>query len=314
MAASADRRPPAGELHVVTSAFGYTGAAIARQLIAAGRRVRTLTNHPREPNPYGSSIEVAPLDFNHLKELTKNLEGAAALYNTYWVRFPARGMTHDTAVENTLRLMRAARDAGVRRFVHVSITNADRTSPLPYFRGKGMLEGQIANSGLPFTILRPTVIFGPDDILINNLAWMLRRIPIFAIPGDGEYQLQPIFVEDLAVLAMAAADESADSIVEAAGPEVYRFGELVRTIAAAIGSRARIVRANPGLALAAARIVGLIMRDVTLTRDEIAGLRASLLIAEGAATGHTRLSEWLRTNAAELGVRYASELARRRPS
>jgi NADH dehydrogenase len=200
----------------------------------------------------------------------------------------------------------------VRKFVHVSIANADRNSQLPYFRGKGMLEHQVANCGLPFAILRPTVIFGPGDILINNIAWMLRRFPVFAIPGDGAYRLQPVYLEDLAALAVDAAAQPADAIVEAAGPEIFRFDELVRMIAGAVGSRARIVRARPALALAAARMLGALMRDVTLTREEFAGLSAELLVAGAAAAGRTRFSEWLSANAATLGRRYASEMARRR--
>ncbi|HUY18427.1 MAG TPA: NAD-dependent epimerase/dehydratase family protein [Candidatus Binataceae bacterium] len=308
----AENQPARDQPHVVTGAFGYTGAAIARRLLQAGRRVRTLTNHPREPNPFGAAIEVASLDFADFKGLVRNLEGAAAFYNTYWLRYPLRGATHTDSVENTLTLMRAARDAGVGKFVHVSITNAARTSPLSYFRGKGVLEEELANSGLPFAILRPTVIFGAGDVLINNIAWMLRRFPIFAIPGAGDYRLQPVFVEDLAEIAIAAADGREDSIIDAAGPDVYRFDELVRLIADAVGSRARIVRVNPALALGAARLIGFLMRDVTLTSDEIAGLTSNLLIANGTPVGRTRFSEWLRANADQLGTRYASELARRR--
>jgi nucleoside-diphosphate-sugar epimerase len=312
MSGPAENEPAPDELHVVTGAFGYTGAAIARHLIEAGRRVRTLTNHPRDPNPFGAALEVAPLDFGDFKGLVRDLGGAAALYNTYWIRFPMRGSTHTDSVENTRTLMRAARDAGVGKFVHVSITNASRTSPLSYFRGKGILEEEIANAGMRFAILRPTVIFGPGDILINNIAWILQRFPIFAIPGSGDYRLQPIFIEDLAELAIAAAREPRDSIVEAAGPEIYRFDELVRLIADAVGSRARIMHVNPALALGAAHLIGFLMRDVTLTRDELAGLSSNLLIADGAPAGHTRLSDWLRANGDQLGTSYASELARRR--
>lgn len=307
-----DNESSQNELQVVTGAFGYTGAAIARHLLKAGRQVRTLTNHPRDPNPFGAAVQIAPLDFADFKGLVRNLEGAAILYNTYWIRFPIRGATHADSVENTLILMRAARDAGVGKFVHVSISNAAQSSPLPYFRGKGILEEEIANSGLRFAILRPTVIFGPGDILINNIAWILRRFPIFAIPGAGDYRLQPVFVEDVAELAVTAAREPAHSIVEAAGPEIYRFDELVRMIADAVGSRAQIVPVPPALALGAARLIGFLMRDVTLTRDEIAGLSSNLLIAEGTPAGRTRFSDWLRDNADRLGTHYASELARRR--
>src|SRR5882762_9912489 len=190
------------DLNVITGAFGYTGGYIARALIANGARVRTLTNHARVDDPLARQLEIAQFNFDNSDALARSLDGVATVFNTYWIRFPHHGLDFDRAVSNLRTLIDAARRAGVRRFVHVSITNANAASPLPYFRGKGLIEDYLVQSGLSHAIIRPAVIFGPEEILLNNIAWMLRRIPLFVIPGDGAYRVQPVFVEDLAKLAL----------------------------------------------------------------------------------------------------------------
>ena len=299
------------ELDVVTGAFGYTGQYITRRLLASGRRVRTLTGHPQRANPFGNQIEVAPLAFDAPGHLVGSLRGAATLYNTYWVRFAHGRTSFDAAVANTRCLLAAAREAGVRRIVHVSITHPAVESPLPYFRGKALLEQAVAGLGLGYAILRPTVIFGgSEDILINNIAWMLRRLPVFGIPGRGDYRVQPIHVEDLADLAVKAGAQTENVTIDAVGPETYTFQELVRSIAVAVGSRARIVSLPPWAALLACRAVGLVVRDVVLTRTEIAGLMGDLLVSQQPLSGPTRFSAWLREHGGTLGIAYRSELRR----
>ncbi|MFQ5796672.1 MAG: SDR family oxidoreductase [Candidatus Bipolaricaulia bacterium] len=298
------------ELNVVTGAFGYTGKYIARRLLSMGEPVKTLTGHPHRQNPFGDQVSVAPFNFDEPGELIKSLKGVTTLYNTYWVRFSHALVTFDKAVENTKTLIRAAQEAGVRRIVHVSITNASEESPLPYFRGKGILEKIIIHSGLSYAIIRPTVIFGPEDILINNIAWFLRRFPVFAVPGAGDYRLQPVFVEDMAEIAVNAGHKDDNLIINAVGPEIYTFNQLVRLIAGTVRSRAKIIHLRPGLALFLARLIGYIVNDVVLTRDELEGLMAGLLVSGTAPTGQTRLSDWLDQNADSVGVRYASELNR----
>jgi uncharacterized protein YbjT (DUF2867 family) len=300
-----------GELSVVTGALGYTGRYIARALFERGARVRTLTAHPSQPNPFGERLEIAPMDFGSPDSLARSLDGACTLYNTYWIRFPYRGATFDTAVENTRALLRAARKAGVRRIVHISITGAAADSPLPYFRGKGIVEREIAQSELSYLILRPTLIFGVEDVLVNNIAWLLRRFPLFAIPGRGDYRMQPVFVADLAALAVSGAPETENRIVDAVGPEIYTFWDFVRTLARALGRATPLVPVPPGLALLFSRFIGYALGDVTLTRDEIDGLMASLLISHDPPTCPTALSSWLQGNANLVGRTYTSELAKR---
>ncbi|HEY6299201.1 MAG TPA: NAD(P)H-binding protein [Candidatus Binatus sp.] len=301
---------PENDFDVVTGASGYTGRYITRALLARGRRVRTLTGHPARGVPFGDLIEAVPFDFDRPGDLKRSLEGARALFNTYWIRFPHGGQTFDTAVANTRIMLDAATAAGVRKFVHISVTNATESSPLPYFRGKAMVEAAVKESALSYAIIRPALIFGVEDILLNNIAWLLRRFPFFAIPGRGDYRVQPIFAADLAEIAVNAARDDQSATLDAVGPEIFTFDELVRMLASAVGSNSRIVRVDPRVAVAFARIVGWLVRDITLTRDETRGLMSNLLVTDSPPNAATRFSEWLRTNADKIGIAYASELAR----
>ena len=243
-------------VHVVTGAFGYSGRYITARLLAEGRTVRTLTNSPNRPNPFGSQIEVRPLSFGDPDRLTESLRGADVLFNTYWVRFNHPGFTHAEAVTNTRRLFDAAKRAGVRRVVHVSITNPSEDSPLEYFRGKAQLERSLIESKLSYAILRPAVLFGGEDILINNIAWALRRFPVFAVFGSGDYKLQPIHVDDFAALAVGQGRASTDTIIDAIGPETFSYRDLVAHLGRIIGKPRPIVSVPPWLAYWGATVMG----------------------------------------------------------
>ncbi len=302
----------ARSLHAVTGAFGYSGQYIARRLLAAGLGVRTLTASPQRTNPFGNTVEVCGIHWESSDELTRALRGAEVLYNTYWVRFNARQFCFAQAVENSRRLFAAAKAAGVRRIVHVSITNPDANSPLEYFSGKAHVEQALVDSGLEHTILRPAVLFGKEDILVNNIAWMLRHFPFFGVFGDGRYKLQPIYVDDLAALAVAAGSQAGSGVVNAIGPETFTYRELVEVIGAIIDRRRPIMAVPPGAGYLIAAITGLLVRDVMITRDEIRGLMEGRLFVDSQPTGTTRLTHWARENREWLGRRYASEMARRR--
>jgi len=299
------------ELHVVTGAFGYSGRYITERLLRAGHRVRTLTNSPERVHPFGNRVEVHPFNFDQPERISRSLEGAQVLYNTYWVRFNHADFSYSQAVGNTRALFTAARRAAVSRVVHVSITNPSENSPLEYFRGKALLERDLRESGLSYAILRPAVLFGGEDILINNMAWVLRHLPIFGVFGAGHYRLQPIHVNDFADLAVAQGVERADRIIDAIGPETYSYRELVRELARIMGVRRPIVSVPPQLGYAAGWLLGKLLGDVLITRDEIEGLMQDLLATESEPTGQTKLSSWAREHAATLGRRYATELGRR---
>ncbi|GER82027.1 MAG: NAD(P)H-binding protein [Thermogemmatispora sp.] len=298
------------EINVVTGAFSYSGQYIARRLLARGKEVRTLTGHPQRAHPLSNQVRAFPLAFDDLRLLREALRGARVLYNTYWIRFPYGLQSYERAVENTRRLFTAAREAGVERIVHVSISNPSLSSPFPYFRGKALLEQDLRQSGLSYAIVRPTVIFGREDILINNIAWLLRRFPLFALFGKGDYQLQPVYVEDMADLAVRVGHQREDVVVDAAGPDIFSYREMVALIARILGRRVWLVPAPPALVLALGQLLSLFVGDVLITRDEIDGLMANLLVSHEAPTGQTRLADWLQAHVAEVGRRYASELAR----
>ena len=300
----------ASELNVVTGAFGYTGKYLTQRLLDAGKRVLTLTGHPDRENPFGGRVKPLPFNFDRPAQLVQSLKGVTTFFNTYWVRFTHGSTSYDQAVENTKRLFRAAQEAGVRRFVHVSIVKPDAKSSLPYYSGKGILEQTLMNSKLSYAIVRPTVIFGKEDILINNIAWLVRRFPVFAVPGSGSYRLQPIYVEDMADLMLKAGEASENQVIDAVGPEVYTFDTLVRLIASVLRRRVLIVHLPARLALFLSQIISKFVNDVILTQEEVDGLMADLLVADGPPTGRTRLSDWLMQNVDLVGAKYASELAR----
>jgi NADH dehydrogenase len=302
------RREDTG-LDVVTGAFGYSGAAIAGALHEAGRRVRTLTGHPGRA-PEGTVLEVRPLDFDDQLGLVASLSGATTLYNTYWVRFAHGAIDHEVAVSNSRTLFQAARRAGVQRIVHVSITHPSATSPLPYFRGKALVERALAESDVSYAIVRPAILFGGDGVLLNNIAWLLRRVPVFAIGGRGDYRIRGIHVEDLARLCLQKGMESHDSVTDAVGPERPSFTQLVESIRGAVGGRSRLVHVPGAIVPLLSRALGIVLHDVLLSADEYRAMASGLADTEGPATGPTALSTWLARHRETLGLRYANELDR----
>lgn len=298
-------------LDLVTGAFSYSGAYIAQQLLDSGRQVRTLTFHPDRPHPLRGRVAALRYCFDDPVALARTLEGVTTLYNTYWVRFERGGAKYSGAVEHSRALFGAARRAGVRRIVHVSIANPSLGSRLPYYRGKALVEHALAEAGVPFSIVRPTWIFGgKDEILANNIAWILRHLPVFAIPGDGRYSVQPVHVDDLVRICLQAAQAEGEVVVDAAGPETISFAELVQAVRQAIGSQAPILHLPPMVMVAAARALGLAVGDVVLTADEIRGLVAGLLVSGRPPLGRIAFTEWLSGHGHWLGRVYANELKR----
>jgi NADH dehydrogenase len=299
----------AGDFDVVTGAFSYSGAAIARELQAAGRRVRTITGHPSRA-PAGTAVEARPLDFTDPAGLARSLRGARTLYNTYWVRFAHGTVSHPTAVAHSRVLFQAAAEAGVPRIVHVSITHPSPDSPYPYFRGKAAVEQALTDLGVSHAVLRPAILFGGNGVLINNIAWLLRRLPVFAVGGTGEYRIRPIHVDDLARLAVRAGSSTQTEVIDAVGPDRPAFAELVAYIRDAVGSRSQIIRVPGSLIPAAARLLGVALRDTLLTAEEYQAMADGLADTDGPATGETVLTEWIASHKDTLGRVYANELTR----
>ena len=301
----------AAELNVVTGAFSYMGKCITARLLAMGKQVRTLTAHPDRDHPFGERVEAVPFNFDRPADLRRSLEGATTLYNTYWIRFPWGEMTFEKAVQNSETLFAAAEEAGVSRLVHISVTNPTEASPLPYFRGKALVEKAIATSKLSHSIIRPALLFGGEQaVLINNMAWLLRRCPVFCVFGDGKYRVQPIFLGDAAELAVEAGQTHENLIIDAIGPDTFTFDELLHLIAEKVGSRARIIHVNPQIALMLSRLINCVVRDVIVTPDEMRTMMSEVLVSEARPTGQTRLADWLEANAGTIGAAYISDLDR----
>lgn len=295
---------------VVTGATGFTGRYIARRLLDRGAEVRTFTNHPEREAPFRDRLEFHPYTFEEPAAMASFMSGAEVFFNTYWVRFSRGETTFRRAVDRSGLLFRAAREAGVERIVHVSIANPPEGSQLPYYRGKALVEADLRGLGVSHAILRPTLVFGSEDILLNNIAWLLRRFPVFLVPGDGAYPVRPVHVDDVAAAALEAAAGRESRIEDVAGPEVLTFRELLEAVAVALDTDVRLWSVPPTLAYASTRILGWIVDDVVLTRRELEGLRAGLLTVDEAGAGSVRFTEWIREHAGELGRSWHSELDR----
>ena len=280
--------------HAVTGASSFTGRFIAQRLIEAGHQVRDL----------------ARADLAGQERMQAALQGSDTLYNTFWIRFERGPITYAWAIERTRMLFEAARRSGVRRIVHISVINASRDAPTAYFRAKAVVEEELVATGIGHAIVRPTVTFGPGDILVNNLAWTLRHLPAFGIPGDGRYPIQPVHVEDVAEVAVRAGSMRESVTLDVGGPDIFTFNDFVALVRRAIGSHALVVHMPVIASLAAARVIGLAVRDVVLTRHEVTELQEHLMFSAQPPAGTIGLGEWLTANADGLGRHWSSELDR----
>ena len=291
----------------VTGAFSYSGKYITKRLLARGEEVITLTGHPNHPDPFNGKVKAYPLDFDE-EGMTRSLQGVDVLVNTYWVRFDKGDNTQPRAVENTRKLVNTAKTAGVKRIVHISIANPSTDSHLPYYWGKAANEKTVIESGISYAILRPTVLIGNEDILINNIAYLMRRFPIFFIPGDGSYGIQPVYVEDLADLAVDGVYSKENYVIDVVGPDTFTFKEMVQLIGEKVGAKPLLISVPPRLALLAAQFLSLFVKDVLLTPEEVDGLMAGLLVSKELPRCKTSLANWLDLNQKQAGAEYASEL------
>lgn len=198
----------------------------------------------------------------------------------------------------------------MRRVVHISIMNPDLASPYPYQRGKALVEQALRESGLSYAVVRPSVLFGGSEVLLSNVAWLLRHLHVFTVPGDGRYPIRPTHVEDLADLMVELGAGEENTIRNAGGPETFEFGALVRLIRDATGARALVGRAPRSLVLPLTRVVNSITRDITVTRDELGALMDGLASCDGPPVGDRRYTDYLTAHASTYGRTYTNEIRR----
>jgi len=297
-------------MDIVTGSFGYIGKYITHELLARGHEVKTITTHPDKPNPFGDKVKAAHYNFNNPDKLISILKGCETLYNTYWVRFNYRQWSFDQALINTKTLFKCAREAGIKKIVHISVTNPSEQDDLPYYRGKALQEKALRELGLEYSIIRPTLVFGVEDILVNNIAWTIRKFPLVPIFGSGTYQVQPIFATDLASLAVDLSQEPGSQIIDAIGAEIFTYDAFLRLIASELDRKIAFVHTPPALGIMLGKIIGWMVKDVVLTNDELVGLMQSKLTSTQTPNGKTLFSEWLRDNKEFIGSQYTSELNR----
>jgi uncharacterized protein YbjT (DUF2867 family) len=299
------------QFHCVTGAFGYSGKYIAKALIEKGHSVITLTNSLNRPNPFGDKVKAYPFHYDNPQELVKSLQGVKVLYNTYWVRFNHKTFTHKQAVQNTITLFRSAKEAGVKKIVHVSIANPSIHSRLEYYHGKAVLEEELIKTGVSYSIIRPTVIFGQEDVLINNIAWMIRYLPIVGVFSGKPFHIQPIYVEDMAKLAIEQGENPNNNILDAVGPETFEYRELIETIASLIQKKVIIMPVPKWFGYLFTGMLGFFLNDTILTWEEILGLTDDLLCSKQPPTGKTKLTDWVKEHKDTLGKKYTNEIQRR---
>ncbi|MBN1667949.1 MAG: NAD(P)H-binding protein [Anaerolineales bacterium] len=297
-------------MNVVTGSYGYIGKYITRELLEGDAQVKTITTHPNKPNPFGERVVAAPYNFEQPDLLTQSLAGCETLFNTYWVRFDYRQWSFARALEHTKILFRCAKAAGVKKVVHISVTNPAENDALPYYQGKALQEKALRESGLDYAIVRPTLVFGKEDILVNNIAWTIRKFPVIPIFGSGQYQVHPVFAGDLAKIAVDAARLSQNQIMDAIGPETFTYAAFLKLLATELDRKPVFIHLPPAVGILLGKIIGLAVRDVVLTRDELRGLMANKLTSPQVPNGETRFSAWLHEHRDQVGRTYTSELQR----
>ena len=299
----------------MTGAFGYTGRWIAHHLLENGERVRTLTNAIGRDDPFDGQVEVHPLNFENREALVESLRGADVLYNTYWVRYNQhnKSFDHDIATENCKVIFEAAIEAGVRRVVHFSVAHPKLAPRWSYFRGKVISEKSLRDCGISYAIIRPTVLFGGDrNILVNNIAWILRYIPVFGLFGWGNYPIQPVHVSDVARIAIELGARNEDITRDATGPDTFLYKDFIKLIARNMGVRRLIVPLPPIIGWMTGRVMGFFLKDMVITRAEIRGLMRGLVASDEEPLGAISFSEWVAENGLVLGRRYNNDLKERK--
>jgi uncharacterized protein YbjT (DUF2867 family) len=268
----------------IAGGSGFIGGAIVRRLLGAGFPVRLLTRNPaRAQQRFGSSnIEFFRSDLTDSRSLRVPLAGVGAIINAvqfdgYPVENPRRGLTFERVdYGGTCALIEMADHRSVTRFVYISGASANPSATHPAFRAKGRAESALRNSGIPFTIFRPAVVYGPGDRVVAMFAQMLRLSPLCVIPGDGRQRVQPLMVDDLAECVVRALEAPHNGAFEIAGPETMTLDDLAKLLMELTGHRRLIVHVPGALVRAAGALAEAIPAQI-FSRDAAAFLMTDYL-------------------------------------
>jgi NADH dehydrogenase len=256
---------------------GFIGRAIARRLLAGGINVRVLTRNPDAARARLDSpgVEFVGVDIGLPALLRQALRGADAVvdaiqFDGYPVENPRRGLTFDRIdYGGAIALIAAAKQAGVQQFIYISGAAADENSTHPAFRAKGRAERAIRESGLTYTIFRPSLVYGPGDKVVSGLARALRFAPVFGVPGTGLQKVQPVLVDDLAACVMlAVSGRGRNGTYEIGGPDLMTFDEMMRIIMDASGHRRPLFHIPEGVMRSVGGLLEKLPRPL-LSRDAV---------------------------------------------
>ncbi|MDE1834491.1 MAG: NAD(P)H-binding protein [Candidatus Micrarchaeota archaeon] len=295
---------------VVIGGTGFTGKYITKCLLKYKHKVVALTKHVNRDNEFGRKITIKPLDFENQENLVETMNGSRCVFNTYWVRFNYGGSSFDEAVRNSKAIIDACVDAKVKRLVHISVLDPSKNYKYDYFRAKMEVESYIEKSGLSYAILRPALLFGEEDILMNNITYLIRKYGLFFIFGSGEYKVTPTYVGDVAKEAVLQSRLNKNIIEDALGPEAFGFEELVRYIATTIGRPTRVAHLNKAFIPLVSKFLNICMHEPVVTSDEMGLLMDNGLYSDSKPIGSIRFSKWLKERKDTYGTEYHSETKR----
>lgn len=266
---------------------GFLGRRVVRQLREYGFTVRVASRHPtRSRDAFGAGdpdLLAVPADIHDERSIIDAIHGAHGVVNAVSLYVEHGSETFQSVhVTAAARLARLSRDNGVQQLIHLSGIGSDATSPSPYIRSRGEGERAVREAFPDATLIRPAIMFGPDDAFLNTILKLLLRLPAYPMFGSGATRLQPVHVEDVATaIARALSREVRGATVECGGPRVYTYRELLATIARAAGLRPRLVP----VAFAAWHLLARVAEALPsppLTRNQVELMEIDSVVSDGA--------------------------------
>jgi uncharacterized protein YbjT (DUF2867 family) len=260
---------------------GFVGRRVARHLSDLTATVRVASRHPARAE--GGDVEQIVADAHDERSVEAAVAGADGVVNAISLYAEHKGDTfHAVHVEAAARIAMIAQRAGVKRLVHLSGIGADAASASPYIRSRGEGEAAVQAAFPGAVVIRPAVMFAPDDAFLTTILGLLRTLPAYPLFGDGRTRLQPVYVDDVAAaIAQALRQPQRPSpIYELAGPRVYSYEELLRTIARAAGLRPVLVRIPFAFWDAAAGLAEFLPRP-PLTRNQVELMQIDTTASDG---------------------------------